>query len=251
MPLAMDPSIDTRAFALDEEEGPHSGSSAMLVGFGRLRAAFQDGLMAEGLTVYMVESEDQAVSVAESLTPSLMVVEGGQNGEPLPLLARLASANPAGRILFLLGKQDGDLAVEAMAWGAHEVISPPHSVGNILFRARVMAARGNRASLTVPGGSFVVVDRRSRTILDTETPANLTGREFELLEVLASAAGRVVSREELLSEIWGEEQESEAVLDATIHRLRRKLESNPANPRILTTVRGIGYRLEETRLQFT
>ncbi len=252
MPLAIDPSLDSGAFAFPEEAKPKGECSALLIGLGRLTITFRDGMAAEGLSVFISEGHDEAVAMADRLTPHLMVVNGGMDGGSLPLLARLSSANPHAYLLFLLARQDADLAVEALAWGAHEVLSPPHTVSNILFRARLLHARSTTVTATPSfGGKFVVVDRVSRTILDSESPANLTGREFELLEVLASAGGQVVARDELLAEIWGADQQSEAVLDATVHRLRRKLEANPANPRILTTVRGVGYRLEDTRLQFT
>jgi DNA-binding response OmpR family regulator len=71
----------------------------------------------------------------------------------------------------------------------------------------------------------------------------LSGRELEVLVRLMEARGDVVPRQDLLSDIWGDDHRSEAVLDTTVHRLRRKLEEQISRPDLVATVRGVGYRL--------
>jgi two-component system response regulator RegX3 len=135
--------------------------------------------------------------------------------------------------------------------GVDDVVAPPHLASGVLLRTVVsplLQARARDLRAHEGRQEVLLVDRFSRMVLNQEEPASLTAREFELLERLLEAQGRVVSREDLLSDIWGEEQDSEAVLDATIHRLRRKLEADHSSPRLLVTIRGVGYRLESTRV---
>ena len=83
----------------------------------------------------------------------------------------------------------------------------------------------------------------SREVLVNNRPMALTGREFELLLRLLEAGGRVVTREALITGIWGNEQYNVGVLEANVHRLRRKLAAMLPNHELLDTIRGVGYRL--------
>ncbi len=133
--------------------------------------------------------------------------------------------------------------------GVDDVVSPPHSASAILLR-RWIQLRG-------PGHSQVeaslqrelrlgslMIDVARRQVAGGERELELSGREFELLLQLYEAQGSVVSRDDLLEDIWGQRGGSEAVLDATVHRLRRKLDRAGAEGRRVATVRGIGYQLE-------
>ncbi len=231
-----------------------SASTVLLIGLDRLAGAFCTGLEEAGLRVVVAIGGGSEVLGGDRASPDLTIIGGGLHRDPLELIHELSMTRHPGKIVYLVDRQDAELAMRALTSGAHEVIPPPHTVSSVLFRAKLLCRQENGGRPSVgadPASRRVIIDRLSRTILDRDFPASLTGREFELLERLIVARGRVVPRDEILLDIWGDDQGSEAVLDATVHRLRKKLESNPASPRILTTVRGIGYRLEVSKVHLT
>lgn len=230
------------------------GRSILLVGLSRLTPPFVAGFEAEGIRTMAAESDREALALTHSHRPSVVLVGQGVDGSPFELLHDLRAIHGDGLLLYLAPTTDSGPALEALAHGADDVVAPPHSVASVILRARILRTRrGERFSplQDVERPARLVVDRLSRTVMDGGQPVSLTGREFELLERLLEARGQVVRREEILKDIWGQEQDNEAVLDATVHRLRRKLEKDPGQPAILTTVRGIGYRLAVQHIRLT
>lgn len=228
--------------------------SILLVGMDRLTPPFVAGFEAEGIRTITAETDREAIALTQSHRPNVILVGQGVDGSPLELLHDLRAVHGDGLILFLAPTAETTPALEALVHGADDVVAPPHSVASVILRARILRTRrGEKFSplhdAERPGR--LVVDRLSRTVMDGGQPVSLTGREFELLERLLEANGQVVPREAILKDIWGQAQDNEAVLDATVHRLRRKLERDPGQPSILTTVRGIGYRLAVQQIRLT
>ncbi len=238
------------------ETAPLNRADMLLVGLERLAPPFIAGFEAEGLRTVAAENEEEGLSLVQSHRPSVILVGQELEGDPLVLLHDLNALHSDGFILYLTPSSEAGPALEALAHGADDVIPPPHSVSSVLLRARILRLRGDRSNSAdgrprSNGQHRLVVDRFSRTLMDGEEPVTLTRREFELLDRLLAANGQVVRREQLLTDIWGAGQNNEAVLDATVHRLRQKLERDPGQPAILTTVRGIGYRLAVKRIRVT
>lgn len=228
----------------------------LLVGCGRRGAALQGALSSEGFSPTSVESLAAARGELRRRAADLLVVgEGIRDADPVRSLPALVEEGAGSPVLFLADRNDRDLAIRAMENGADDVVVPPHSVSAILLRYCLVGlrpgvrrpARPDTPPARVQLGALEV-DLPGRRVLSDGRPVNLSGREVELLERLLHAGGEVVTRGALLEDIWGTEQGSEAVLDATVHRLRRKLEKDLSDPRLLTTVRGVGYRLEPEEL---
>lgn len=219
-------------------------------GMGRRGPAMAEALGRSDHAVRIFARITSAVRELERLQPDTVVV-GFDEG--LDAAAALLSAARRQRVLAVLALLDSVTAPgvdRALAAGAHDVVAPPHSAQAILLRRRVLlrASEGRLASgATVLQRRVVLgpltVDLTTRQVLDGTAPLTLSGREFELLVRLMEARGDVVSRTKLLFDIWGSEQGSEAVLDATVHRLRRKLDEKLSDEELITTVRGVGYRL--------
>lgn len=232
-------------------------SSMLLVGLDRLAPPLIAGFEAEGVRTLATDSEEEAIQASQSHRPQLVLVGQESLSDPLAMLHDIRAVHPGACILFLTATTDAAPALEAMAQGADDIVPPPHSVSSVLLRARILQRRGQTEGYRgnhSPGNQpskRLVIDRLSRTVLDGKGPVGLTGREFELLERLLEANGQVVPREVILTDIWGKDQNNEAVLDATVHRLRRKLENDPGQPAILTTVRGVGYRLAVQHIRLT
>ncbi|CAN5628630.1 response regulator transcription factor [soil metagenome] len=225
-------------------------TSAVLAGLDGDAPALIAGLEGEGVHTWSTHQIIEAVGMASGSAPDLIVLGEGLDAAPSYAVPELRRAAPSSRILFLMGSFSARRASLMMALGVDDVVPPPHSAVHVLLRAHVGGLLDQRSADAAIGSGpdRILVDRFSRTVMNREDPASLTAREFELLVRLLEARGRVVARETLLSDIWGQDQDSEAVLDATVHRLRRKLENDHSSPRILMTIRGIGYRLEDSRV---
>ena len=231
---------------------PTDTLSTLLVGCGRVTHALGAALEEEGVRAYGFERSEYALDEIKRFPPSLVIVGTAiADLDPYTFLQELRRVDPEVGVLFLSEAADRAVAMQALMHGADDVLPPPHSVTAILLRAQVVASRVRTENAPTPQrvGRFEI-DVNGRRVLDDGRPVALTGREFELLTRLVEAEGRVVSREDLLEDIWGGSP-SEGVLDATIHRLRKKLEANLSEPRFVTTVRGIGYRLEMGALEAT
>lgn len=220
--------------------------SLALLGCGRNEAGLRSALETAGARVRSVDTEDVVRVLAEGRGRLLVVGPEVTGHELLDLVRTTAAAG--GRILYLAPRPDLPLAGRILAAGAEDVLPPPHSAQAVLFRAALMKLRGRRSRWSNRARTLEFgerrLDREGRRLTGGGEPVSLSAREFELLERLLQEDGGVVRRATLLRDIWGEDQDSEGVLEATVHRLRQKLERNVSEPRHLTTVRGVGYRLE-------
>ncbi len=165
-------------------------------------------------------------------------------------VCRRLRAQSAVPIIMLTARDEEIDKVIGLEIGADDYITKPFSIRE--FRSRVRALL-RRASLTPTAGTDVEitagplrVDRsRRRVEIDGRTP-ELTYVEFELVQILAEQPGRVFSRSDLLERIWGSsEYRDPRTVDVHIRHLREKLESNPGKPKLILTVRGVGYRFRE------
>ena len=134
--------------------------------------------------------------------------------------------------------------VTALELGADDYITKPFSLRELVARIRVAVRRSasDDATEVLTAGSAVLDSGRYQLRVDGET-FDLPRKEFEVMEKLMSRPGRVVTREDLLEEIWGYSWTDSKTLDQHIRRLRRKLEQVDGAPQI-ATIRGVGYRLE-------
>ena len=154
--------------------------------------------------------------------------EGGMT----PIVMLTARGEEADRVLGL------DL-------GADDYITKPFSLRELLARVRAILRRAHPASQFPPELRFddVVVDFERYETRRGARVVEMTRKEFGLLRVLAARAGQVVSRDELLNAVWGRENyPSTRTVDNHVASLRAKLEPNPAEPRHLLTVHGVGYK---------
>jgi DNA-binding response OmpR family regulator len=154
-------------------------------------------------------------------------------------------------IIILTAKDDEGDKVLGLEIGADDYITKPFSVRE--FRSRVKAAlrrsemlRGHPAGEPIVAGE-IEIDFERRSATARGEPARLTYVEFELLASLARAPGRVMTREMLLEQVWGDSAYRDPrTIDVHIRHLREKLERDSRRPEYLLTVRGVGYRFRET-----
>jgi len=171
---------------------------------------------------------------------------------PYLTLATLRSIGPVLEeplMLLLTPDMHYEMLAPYMEAGVDDVVNPPHSAAAILLRRYIQLHGPGRFDSSpalqreVHLGSLLI-DVPRRQVSGEGEELELSGREFELLLQLVEADGRVVPRTELMSEIWGAESGCESVLDATVHRLRRKLDRAGEEGTRVATVRGVGYQLD-------
>ncbi len=153
-------------------------------------------------------------------------------------------------MVVLAEEADADTVVEVLAWGVDECLPANLSGREIVthLRAQIRRATEYVPEALVPeefqvGSLYINVPRHVATLGDESL--DLTPKEFELLAYLARHPGRVMPREQIIADVWNEQLNAASrSLDVHIGRLRRKIETDPRNPKLLTTVAGVGYCLQ-------
>jgi DNA-binding response OmpR family regulator len=221
-----------------------------------IRTALRWALEDEGYDVAEAVSGEEALAVVGTATPDVMVVDlmlGSMDGFAVIREVRRDHDLP---IIVVSARADTHDIVAALEAGADDYVTKPFEVKEITARLRALRRRaGSGAAAAGAGPEEVVLDRSpaaplvlreaAGTVHRGEEQLPLTLTEFRLLCELASAPGRVFSRQVLLERVWehgffGDER----IVDVHIRRLRTKVERDPAVPRIVVTVRGLGYRLD-------
>lgn len=150
-------------------------------------------------------------------------------------------------VIMLTARGDEVDKVVGLELGADDYLTKPFSHRELLARIRAVLRRsqagGETAEVLAVGDVRMNVDRHEVTL--GGEPIQLALKEFQLLEILLRNAGRVLTRTQLISRVWGDDYVGDTkTLDVHIKRLRSKLEPDPSNPQHLLTVRGLGYRYE-------
>jgi two-component system KDP operon response regulator KdpE len=149
-------------------------------------------------------------------------------------------------IIVLSARHASDEKVEALDHGADDYVTKPFGMDELLARLRAAVRRAAPAAeaALIDVGDFTV-DLAAKKVRRDGADVRLTPTEWHVLEVLVRNAGRLVSQQQLLREVWGPSYESETnYLRVYLAQLRRKLEPDPARPRHLITEPGMGYRFE-------
>ena len=153
--------------------------------------------------------------------------------------------------IIMLTAKDGEIdKVVGLELGADDYVTKPYSARELVARIRAVLRRRGDAGEPAPDGGVLEAGpvrmdvERHVVAVDGET-VPLPLKEFDLLEFLLRNAGRVLTRGQLIDRVWGADYVGDTkTLDVHVKRLRAKLEPDPANPKYLLTVRGLGYKLE-------
>ncbi|GAA1616537.1 MULTISPECIES: response regulator transcription factor [Brevibacterium] len=207
---------------------------------------------------YLLGKEGYEVTVADDGLKAL--AEFDRNGADLVLLDLMlpgASGTEVCRelraksnvpIIMLTAKDSEIDKVVGLELGADDYVTKPYSSRELLARVRAVLRRNVEAesfddSILEAGGVRIDVERHVVSVRGEELSMPL--KEFELLEILVRNSGRVMTRGQLIDRIWGEDYVGDTkTLDVHVKRLRAKVEQNPSEPQLLTTVRGLGYKFE-------
>jgi DNA-binding response OmpR family regulator len=163
------------------------------------------------------------------------------------VLHALRASGDATPVLLLSARSSEMDKVMGLDYGADDYVHKPFSVAELLARVRAALRRGDRkvqAETSWQMGN-IEVDPARHLVRRADQEIELTATEFEVLQLLKNAKGRVLSRQAIFEHIWGDSHHGTLrTIDNFISQLRSKLEADPAAPRHLVTVRGVGYRLD-------
>jgi DNA-binding response OmpR family regulator len=220
----------------------------------KLRDLVRSYLERAGFTVLTTDSGAEAITMAMTAAPDLVILDLGLPDVPGETVASELRAATATPILMLTAKSAEEDRIRGLELGADDYVTKPFSPRELVLRVQAILRRGAsdpRASpqgVTSYGGGELVIDEPQRQATVRGAVVALTPTEWGVLVALATVPGRVYSRFELINRVRGYEFEGyERTVDSHVKNLRRKVEDNPANPRIVQTVLGGGYRLGLTR----
>ena len=200
-------------------------------------------LTSEGYEVNLVSRGDEVIPAFESQAPDLVLLDimlPGIDGVQVCKLIREKSMVP---IVMLTAKGETQDVVAGLEAGADDYMVKPFNAQELVARLKVRLRRSGAVSGSGLRIGNVEIDQVSHTILRNGKSIPLTRLEFDLIVALAKEPGRVFTREALLSEVWGYRPATDTrLVNVHIQRLRAKVEENPEDPKIILTVRGVGYK---------
>jgi DNA-binding response OmpR family regulator len=217
----------------------------------KLRELVRSYLERAGYMVLSTGSGAEAISLASSAAPDLVVLDLGLPDVPGEAVAREIRADGT-PILMLTAKSTEEDRIAGLELGADDYVTKPFSPRELVLRVQAILRRGTAAAteqgVSRFGGGTLVIDEPRRATRVRGAEVELTPTEWGLLITLSTVPGRVYSRFELINRVRGYEFEGyERTVDSHVKNLRRKIEEEPGNPVIIQTVLGGGYRLGITR----
>ena len=208
--------------------------------------ALQRSLSAHGFEVFTAVSGEEALEAIGHHRPDLMVLDLGLPGMSGLEVCRRVRAQSNLPIIVLSIKDTERDKVQALDLGADDYVSKPFGMNEILARIRVAlrhAAQVESGTEPIFTAGPLSVDFVHRLVQVNGQEVKLTPTEYDLLKALIKNSGKIMTRQMLLSQVWGTGYGAEShYLHVYVGQLRRKIEPDPAHPRFILTISGVGYR---------
>jgi two-component system KDP operon response regulator KdpE len=210
----------------------------------QIRRFLRVSLSASGYIVHEAATGQAGLDQAALVRPDVVILDLGlPDMGGLDMLRRLREWSPVPVIVLSVRDADTD-KIALLDAGADDYLTKPFSMGELLARLRVAQRHTSPAPETTFHSGPLEVDLARRLVTVNEHPVKLTATEYALLRLLVQHAGKVLTHRQILREVWGPQYEEETpYLRVYMAQLRHKLEADPANPTLLITEPGVGYRL--------
>jgi two-component system, OmpR family, response regulator len=207
----------------------------------RIASFLQKGLSANGFTTAVAEDGPSALEMAYSGDFDLLILDLGlPEMDGSDVLTHLRKKNRSLPVIILTARDSVTDKVAGLESGADDYVTKPFKFEELLARVRVRLRGSHAPEETVLSAGRASLDLRTRLVRVDGRDVELTAREFALAETFFRHPGQVLSREQLLSHVWGYDYDPASnVVDVYVGYLRKKLGSE-----VITSVRGMGYRLE-------
>lgn len=212
------------------------------------RDALEQALRKEGFLIHTAEDGEEAVRVFDEIRPDLVLLDvmlPRMSGIDVCRHIRSIDNTP---VIMVSAKGEEIDAVVALEVGADDYVTKPYRLRELIARIRTVLRRGGTRSGEETTNDLNVgplsLDRDRHEVLLDGTRVELPLKEFQLLSELMAHAGYVVTRDDLINRVWGYDYIGDTkTLDVHIKRLRSKVEADPARPALITTIRGLGYKM--------
>jgi two-component system KDP operon response regulator KdpE len=214
----------------------------------QIRRVLSTSLEAYGYELHLAENGSMGRELAALHDPDLIILDLGLPDIDGLDLIRALRTRPNQEILVLSARGMEDVKVRALDLGADDYLTKPFGLFELLARIRVALRRTHQDSRTEESVELksigVTIDITHRRVTRGGEEIHLTPIEFRLVSTFVRHGGKILTHEQLLAEVWGRgHEESTQYLRIYLGGLRKKLEPNPAQPKALLTVPGVGYRL--------
>jgi two-component system KDP operon response regulator KdpE len=212
-----------------------------------IRRFLQTVLEAE-FSLHLAESGHEALAAAAATKPDVIILDLGlPDIDGIEVIKRIREWSQVPVIVLSVRERESD-KVSALDAGADDYLSKPFGVGELMARIR---AALRRAHQEIPAPIFIsgdlVVDLNLRRVTISGDEIQLTPTEYDILRLLVTQAGKVLTHRHILKQVWGSAYlEQPHVLRVNISNLRRKIEAEPSRPQHIITEPGIGYRFRAT-----
>ena len=207
----------------------------------RLASFLEKGLRGAGYTTSVATDGASATAVASAADFDLMILDLGlPDIDGLDVLREVRSRGESLPVIILTARDDTADKVGGLNLGADDYVTKPFRFEELLARVRARLRQTGTPEVTALEAAGIRLDLRSRRVETGAGELDLTAREFTMLETLMRHAGQVMTREQLLSHVWGYDHDPGSnVVDVYVGYLRRKLGED-----VIETVRGVGYRID-------
>jgi two-component system, OmpR family, KDP operon response regulator KdpE len=212
----------------------------------QIRRFLRAGFELDGFIVQEAETGAEALRAATLKPSDLVILDLGlPDMDGADVLERLRAWSSVPLIVLSVRANEAE-KVRLLELGADDYVVKPFGMAELLARAHSAMRRQLRASRSEPVVRFgpLAIDFAARAVFINDQRVTLTPKEYRLLQILAQHPGNVVTHQHLLREVWGNEHIDDThYLRIFVRKLRRKIEADPTQPRILLTELGVGYRL--------
>lgn len=210
----------------------------------QIRKLLKVTLQVHKYSVYEASTGEEGIGQASLIVPDLMILDLGlPDRTGMDVLKRIREWSNLPVIVLTANDREADKIV-ALDNGADDYVTKPFGMGELVARIRVAlrhAARSHEEPIMHHGE--LTINAAQRSVDLKGEPIKLSPTEFDLLKILACNAGRVITKSQLLKQVWNEHDDSNRhYLRIYIGHLRKKLEDNPAEPKYIVTEPGVGYR---------
>ncbi len=207
------------------------------------------GLSREGFRVQVARDGDAALEMFDAVRPDVVLLDvmlPKVSGIDVCRELRKRSQVP---IIMVTAKGSEIDTVVGLEVGADDYVTKPYRIRELVARMRAVMRRTAERGEDLPTDAIqvedIALDPERHEVRIRGEQVQLPLKEFELLHVLLANAGRVITREQLIDRVWGSDYVGDTkTLDVHVKRLRGKVEADPAHPRRIVTIRGLGYKLE-------